>query len=61
VYVVRPNRGLLTLDLEPAFIYAHGNGLCMGSAKDYLYEAHRFAYEWNCVCFSVDYRKAPEF
>lgn len=32
----------------------------MGSAKDYIHEAERFAIEWNCICISVDYRKAPE-
>lgn len=34
--------------------------MCVGSAELYLFEACLYALEWDCVCFSVDYRKAPE-
>lgn len=45
---------------QAAFIYAHGGGACIGSAQFLIDECHRYAVDWNCVCFSVDYRKGPE-
>jgi len=31
------------------------------SAKLCIDECHRYASDWDCVCFTVEYRKGPEF
>ena len=32
----------------------------MLSAEENLAECYRYAIDWNCIVFSVDYRKGPE-
>ena len=55
-----------TRETEPtgnsAFVFAHGSGLngTLLSAEENLAECYRYAVDWNCIVFSVDYRKAPE-
>jgi len=41
-------------------VYAHSGGACTLSALECIDECHRYATYWNCICFSVDYRKGPE-
>jgi len=45
---------------QASFIFAHGDGAVSGSAESSLFEATRYAVDWDCVCFSVDYRIGPE-
>ena len=52
---------MLLVDFCPAFIYANQGALFYGNAEFYLHEVYLFAVEWDCVCFSVDNRKAPEY
>ena len=43
-----------------AFIYAHGDTGTTLSAEETLMDCYRYAVEWNCLVFSIDYRKGPE-
>jgi acetyl esterase/lipase len=43
-----------------AFVFAHGGAGTMLSAEESIFECYRYAVDFNCVVFSVDYRKGPE-
>lgn len=45
---------------RPAFLYTHGGGLVMGSARNISDELLDWAQEFGAVIVSVDYRLAPE-
>lgn len=58
IIMVKPKKQAETN--QAAFVFAHGGGACVMSAKLCIDECHRYAVDWDCVCFSVDYRKGPE-
>ena len=45
---------------QPALLFAHGGGWCLGSAEVYDNPCRALAKATGCVVLSVDYRLAPE-
>lgn len=45
---------------QPALVFAHGGGWCLGSADVYDNPCRALAQATGCVVLSVDYRLAPE-
>ena len=43
-----------------AFVYAHGGAGIMLSAEENLNECYRYAVDWHCIVFSVNYRNILE-
>lgn len=43
-----------------AVLSPHGGGLCMGTADLEFYKLARWTADYGCVCFSPEYRLAPE-
>jgi acetyl esterase/lipase len=58
VWIVRPKN--MEEEENAAFVFAHGGAGTMLSAEENLPECYRYAIDWNCIVFSVDYRKGPE-
>lgn len=58
IYMTRPKK--LTAKNQAALVWAHrGNG-CWFNAELFMPETNRIALEYDCIVFSVDYRKGPE-
>ena len=60
VYVVRP-RGIGEGKKRGAVVWAHGGGAILFHAEMFNHEMCKLACTAQCVVFSVDYRKAPEY
>ena len=45
---------------QPAFLFAHSGGGCIGSAAQENWYAQRCSQDFGCTVFNVDYRLAPE-
>ena len=58
LWIIKPKS--MEGDKNAAFIFAHGGAGLMLSAEENLPECYRYAVDWDCIVFSVDYRKGPE-
>jgi len=58
VFMVKPKGQ--AKENQACLVFAHGGGACTLDAELCIPECTRYAVDWDCVCFSVDYRKGPE-
>ena len=61
IFKIRPNSITETSKNNTAYVWAHGGGAILFYAEMFNNEMCRMACESNCIVFSVDYRKAPEY
>lgn len=58
---VKVYRPVNTKGVRPAFIFIHGGGFITCSVETHNFVPAYIAAHSGCICFSIDYRLAPEF